>query len=93
MFKCPVCGKNTISFSDKFKTDYKVKTTITCRNCNSELIESSLGMIQVIIDGLVGLGIFLSNMNILIKIMLFGISFIIILLIGTYVTPIVKYKK
>ena len=93
MFRCPVCGEKTISIDDKFKTSYRLRTTIMCKNCGNELIESSLAMLGIMVHGMIVALLYFLNLNTYIKIIIFVIIFLPIRYICNYVVPLIKYKK
>ncbi|QOR35894.1 hypothetical protein IMX26_03490 [Clostridium sp. 'deep sea'] len=93
LFKCPVCENSTITFKDKFKTNYRLRTTIICKKCGSELIESNLAGVGILIHCLLCMTVFFLGMKLYIAIILYVITFLPAIYINKYYVPLIKYRK
>ncbi|WP_066494858.1 hypothetical protein [Abyssisolibacter fermentans] len=93
MFKCPICGEETISIKDKRKLDYRFKTKIKCSNCNSVFRQSYIAALVLLCFGLVGVLIVTRNFNLVIKCILIILLSVLYFYVDLYLVPIVKYDE
>ena len=93
MFKCPVCGKYTISFRQKWKMYYKLKITIVCNNCDSKLTESNLAALVYLLTVFIIAFILHSKLYLVLKVITSLVLYFIARCIVKLYVPIVECKE
>lgn len=93
IFKCPVCGEKTITYTDKLKMNRRFKDVVECENCNSKLIVSRLDTVLTMIIGLLGFFIYMIDINNVLRLILIFIVIVCGIFGGVYIVPIVKYEE
>lgn len=95
MFKCPICGKETIKTRDRYKLSLNFyKNKIICTNCKNELEFSNIRKFNVfycLVNYFIVFNVF-DESSLKIKIILSLLIFLLYSITLIYIYPLKKYN-